>query len=179
VTLKKHFGDLSGRHVLYIGEGNSTAASLVHATALTPDMRLTLLTPARYGLGDASFELAARLGDRSGRIVQRHRVSDRSGPFDAVYTSRWQTMGVRKAGPGWLAEFQPFRVTRELFEWVREEHTVFVHDLPAIRGQEVTDSVLGGPESLVWRQAFHKMTGAMAVLEWCALTGGQAWWASS
>jgi ornithine carbamoyltransferase len=52
----------------------------------------------------------------------------------------------------------------------RPSGTIFLHDLPAIRGSEVTDEVLDGPQSLAFRQALHKMTGAMSVLKWCALS---------
>lgn len=172
VTLTEQFGDLDGRHLLYVGEGNSTAAALVHAAALTPGMRLTLLTPPGYGLPDAAFAQAEALGgpgsDAATRIVQRHAVEAVDGEVDAVYTSRWQTMGVQKADPDWMQRFLPYRVTAELFARLRAPHTVFLHDLPAIRGQEVTDEVLDGADSVAWRQAFHKMTAAMAVLEWCA-----------
>jgi ornithine carbamoyltransferase len=54
-----------------------------------------------------------------------------------------------------------------LLERVSHASTVFMHDLPAIRGQEVSDEVLDGSRSRAWRQAYHKMTSAMAVLEWC------------
>lgn len=168
-TLREEFGELSGRHVLYIGEGNSTARALVQATAMTPGLRLTLVTPPGYGLEEGDFTEARRLGAEPGRVVQLHAVPVPDEPVDAVYTSRWQTMGVSKDDPGWLTAFEPFRVTGELFDQVGDAHTVFLHDLPAIRGQEVTDEVLDGARSRAWRQSYHKMTSAMAVLEWCAL----------
>jgi ornithine carbamoyltransferase len=86
-----------------------------------------------------------------------------------VYTSRWQTMGVPKADADWLSAFTGYGVDRALFDSVRAGHTIFLHDLPAVRGQEVTDEMLDGPESRAWRQAYYKMAGAMAVLEWCVL----------
>jgi ornithine carbamoyltransferase len=165
-TLQEEFGDLTDRHLLYLGEGNSTAQALAHATALTPGLRLTLVTPPGYGLPDDLFELTVRLGAAPGRIVQHHAIEDLSGPVDAVYTSRWQTMGVSKSDPDWMTAFEPYQVTEELLD--RFDDAIFLHDLPAIRGQEVTDEVLDGPRSRAFRQAYHKMTAAMAVLEWCA-----------
>jgi ornithine carbamoyltransferase len=158
-TLQEQFGELAGRHLLYIGEGNSTARALAHATAVTPDFQLTLITPPGYGIPDELL---------SERIVQLHAVPDLAQPVDAVYTSRWQTMGVAKDDPDWLSAFRPFQVTDALLDRVGNAKTLFLHDLPAIRGQEVTDAVLDGPRSIAWRQAYHKMTAAMAVLEWCA-----------
>ncbi|GAA4811309.1 ornithine carbamoyltransferase [Streptomyces ziwulingensis] len=167
-TLAEHFGDLSGRHVLCVGEGNSSARALALAAALTPGLRLTLLCPEGYEVPADHLELLAKTGDA--RLVTQVTDPGRvAGPVDAVYTSRWQTMGVPKADPDWLRAFDGFRVDAGLLARVGGPDTVFLHDLPAVRGQEVTDEVLDGERSLAWRQAFHKMTAAMAVLEYCLL----------
>ena len=168
VTLREEFGELAGRHLLYLGEGNSSARALVYATALVDALRLTMVTPPGYGLPDSVFATAAELGGGPDRITQLHEIPALDEPVDAVYTSRWQTMGVAKADPGWMPAFEPLRVTADLLDRVGAAHTVFLHDLPAVRGQEVTDEVLDGPRSRAWRQSYHKMTSAMAVLEWCA-----------
>jgi ornithine carbamoyltransferase len=165
-TLCEAFDELPGRHVLYVGEGNSTAWALALATALTPGLRLTLLCPVGYGLSDEQLKLLAEVGDNR-RIAQVHDRVEVSGTVDAVYTSRWQTMGVPKQDPDWLNAFAGFQIDEEFLCRVGGPQTVFLHDLPAARGQEVTDEVLDGDRSLAWRQAFHKMTAAMAVLDWC------------
>jgi ornithine carbamoyltransferase len=97
---------------------------------------------------------------------------------DAVYTARWLTMGVRKADTDWLDRFRPYTITRSVMAAVsKPSGTVFLHDLPAMRGYEVVDEVLDGPQSIAFRQAYHKMTSAMAVLAWCAgaRIGRSAW----
>jgi ornithine carbamoyltransferase len=165
VTLQEELGDLGGRHLLYLGEGNSTAQALAHATALTPGLRLTLVTPPSYGLQDDVFELTTRLGAGPDRIVQHHDITNLPESVDAVYTSRWQTMGVSKPDPHWMTTFKPYQVTEKLLDQLGD--AIFLHDLPAIRGQEVTNEVLDGQQSRAFRQAYHKMTAAMAVLEWC------------
>jgi ornithine carbamoyltransferase len=87
---------------------------------------------------------------------------------DVVYTTRWQTMGVPKADPDWQSMFKPYGVTQQMMMRVsKPAGTIFLHDLPAVRGAEVSDEVLDGPQSLAFRQAYHKMTSAMAVLKWC------------
>lgn len=165
--LVEEFGELGGRHLLYVGEGNSTAAALALATALTPGFRLSLVCPSGYGLPE---HLSGTLGELSGgahQVGQYESFDEVTGPVDALYTSRWQTMGVAKADPNWLWAFKEYRVDTALLKQFSGPGTVFLHDLPAIRGQEVDDAVLDGPSSRAWRQAHHKMTAAMAVLEWC------------
>jgi ornithine carbamoyltransferase len=173
VTLHEEFGRLDGLHVLYLGEGNNTAASLALAVAQTPGMSLTLVTPAGYGLDDEILETAHQLANNhDAHIEHHHRIDQLPTNVDAVYTTRWQTMGVPKAELNWEEKFEPFRVTQVLMNRVSKPvGTIFLHDLPAVRGGDVDDEVLDGPQSRAFRQARHKMTSAMAVLEWCAGNG--------
>jgi ornithine carbamoyltransferase len=169
-TLLEHFGRLEGLHVLYCGEGNKTAAALALAAARITGMRLTLATPEGYGLEPGALATARTLAARHGAAVEEtHDAGALPRGVDAVYTSRWQEMGVSKPDPQWRTAFQPFRVSRALMERVSRKGggTVFMHDLPAVRGEDVEDEVLDGPASLAWVQAQHKLFSAMSVMEWC------------
>lgn len=170
VTIKEALGGLSGVHILYVGEGNNSAAALAVAAAMTEAMKLTLVTPEEYGLPEEVLKTADGYARRSGaQITQHHDVRALPTNVDVVYTTRWETMGVRKQDPAWRDKFEPYRVSAAMMAAVsRRSGTIFLHDLPAIRGAEVADEVLDGPQSLAFRQAFHKLTGAMAVLKWCA-----------
>jgi len=169
-TLKETFGRLEDLHVLYLGEGNNTAASLALAVSLTPGMRLTVVTPEGYGLSDSVVETAQKLGRQNGGSVEHHHDVNRLPVgVDAVYTTRWQTMGVPKAEQGWEAKFRPYTVSPELMAQVSKPSTIFLHDLPAVRGSDVLDEVLDGSQSRAFRQARHKLFSAMAVLEWCVV----------
>ncbi len=168
ITLKEAFGHLDGLHVLYIGEGNNTAASLALAVGLTPGMRLTLITPEGYGLQQDILETAQRFAAQHASVVyQHHRIDLVPSDVDAIYTTRWQTMGVPKGDPDWLTKFAPYQITPEIVARAsKSSRTIFLHDLPAIRGQEVVNEVLDGPQSVAFRQARHKLTGALSVLAW-------------
>lgn len=173
VTIHEALGRLRGVHVLYVGEGNNSAAALALAVAMTPGMRLTLVTPEGYGLPPESLRAAAELARSTGAYVEEHHDAARlpSG-VDVVYATRWQTMGVSKPDPDWRERFRPLAVTRELMARVsKPTGTIFLHDLPAVRGEDVTDEVLDGPQSRAFRQAQHKMTSAVAVLCWCVGAG--------
>jgi ornithine carbamoyltransferase len=169
-TLLEHFGRLTGLHVLYLGEGNNSASAIALAASRLPGMRLTLVTPEGYGLPVDFIEAVRTTAKANGsEIEQHHDMGHLPRGVDAVYTTRWLTMGAKKADEDWLPRFRPFTVTPAVMAEVSKPGggTVFLHDLPAMRGYEVLDEVLDGPQSIAFRQAFHKMTSAMAVLTWC------------
>jgi ornithine carbamoyltransferase len=170
VALREEFGRLKGLHVLYVGEGNNTAAALALAVSLTPGMRLTLVTPERYGLPTAALKTAETFAREHEAIVEEHhRIDKLPNNVDAVYATRWQTMGEPKVESNWQDIFKPYKVTSRMMAQVsKPSGTIFMHDLPAVRGGDVDDEVLDGPWSRAFRQARHKMTSAMAILEWCA-----------
>ncbi|MGW7577297.1 ornithine carbamoyltransferase [Streptomyces sp. NPDC054765] len=165
-TMRRRFGGIDGLRVLYVGEGNNTASALALALTRFPGTELELRTPPGYGLAPAYRERAAAQAARHGSLFrERHDVADLPGDLDVIYTTRWQTTGTSKPDPGWRAVFAPFQVTAAL--WEDSPKAVFMHDLPAHRGEEVTADVLDGPAGIAFEQAENKMHSAMAVLEWC------------
>jgi ornithine carbamoyltransferase len=163
-TLAHHFGSLSGLSFLYIGEGNNTATALARGLALVPDVRVTFATPPGYGLPTSllaeAVDVARQRGTRIEEVHDMHRLPDQA---DVVYTTRWQTTGTEKADPSWRETFRPFYVDETLMS--RYPQAVFMHDLPAHRGDEVAGAVLDGKRSIAWCQAEMKLASAMAVLE--------------
>lgn len=169
ITIQEAFGRLDDLHILYVGEGNNTAASLALAVAQLPGMQLTVVTPEGYGLPDSVLDMAHGFAVRTGSVIEQHHGADRLPKnVDVVYTTRWQTMGEPKTEANWQEKFLPYSVTPAMMAEVsKNERTIFLHDLPAVRGAEVLDEVLDGPQSRAFQQARHKLTGAMAVLSWC------------
>jgi ornithine carbamoyltransferase len=104
-------------------------------------------------------------------IEHHHSPDELPSNVDAVYATRWQTMGEPHADSNWREKFWSYSVTPAVMARVSKPGTVFLHDLPAVRGEDVDSEVLDGPQSLAWRQARHKMFSAMAVLEWCLAAG--------
>jgi len=168
--LKEQFGRLEGLHVLHLGEGNNTVTAQMLAFSQIPGLRLTVVTPEGYGVPPALLAQAQATARASGAVIeQHHRIDQLPKAVDAVYTARWTTMGMPKPDPDWLSKFRPYGITKALLAEVGRPDggTIFLHDLPAMRGDEVTDEVLDGPQSKAFRLAFHKMTSAMAVLSYC------------
>lgn len=166
-TLARCFGAPDGLSVLYMGEGNNSAAALALGLTRYRGTRLELRTPPGYGLDKAVLERAsAQAAAHRSSIAEFHDLENLSAEFDVVYTTRWQTTGTSKPDPDWRQIFAPFQVTADVMD--RAGAKVFLHDLPAHRGEEVTAEVLDGPSSLAFEQAGNKLHSAMAVLEWCA-----------
>jgi len=170
ITIKEAFGRLKDIHILYLGEGNNTAAALALAVSKTPGMRLSLVTPKGYGLADDILETVTRLAIQNNSNIEHHHSIDKLPKnVDVVYTTRWETMGEPHTEINWEAKFEPYRITSTLMREVsKSQDTIFLHDLPAMRNCEVVDKVIDGSQSLVFRQAHHKLTAAMSILTWCA-----------
>jgi ornithine carbamoyltransferase/carbamoyltransferase len=162
-TITVHAGDPAGVRLLYLGEGNNSAVALAYGLAAVPRCTVTFATPPGYGL-PAGVLAAARARAIGGTTLQEvHDVDQLPDAVDVVYTTRWQTTGTTKPDPGWRSVFRPFQVDQALLD--RWPAAVFLHDLPAHRGEEVTAEVLDGPRSLAWLQAGMKLSSATAVLE--------------
>jgi ornithine carbamoyltransferase len=170
-TMQDYFGHLDDLHILYLGEGNSTAAALALAISRIPGMKLTLLTPDGYALPEDMYRQARVFaGQHQASIEEYHTLDALPKSVDVVYTARWQTTGSSKTDPDWREHFKPFSVNPSLMKRVtKSTGTIFMHDLPAVRNEEVAPEVLDGPQSIAFRQAHTKLFGAMAALEWCIL----------
>jgi ornithine carbamoyltransferase len=163
-TMYRQFGRIDGLRVLYVGEGNSTAAALCLAMAKYPQAQVHFRTPIDYGLPAFVLE-AIRQNDYPGSVAERHDMNELPPVVDIVYTTRWQTTGTSKRHDDWRRRFAPFKVTASLMD--RFPLAVFMHDLPAHRGDEVDASVIDGVRSIVYEQAENKLYSAMGALEWC------------
>ncbi|GAA4671215.1 ornithine carbamoyltransferase [Phytohabitans rumicis] len=171
-TMSRHFGAVDGLRVLYVGEGNNTASALCLGLTRFPGTELHLRTPPGYGVAPSFVERAELLAKASdARIEQRHDMDDLP-EVDVVYTTRWQTTGTTKPTADWRVRFAPFQVNQAVMD--RCPAAVFMHDLPAHRGEEVTAEVLDGPASIAFDQAENKFHSGRSVLEWCSgRTGGK------
>ncbi|HEU5331182.1 MAG TPA: hypothetical protein VFU73_00410 [Actinocrinis sp.] len=165
-TLLRRFGRIKGLRVLYAGEGNNTASALALALSRYSDTSLYLRTPPGYGLQPRYLERAKANAESSGSLVEERHDMDRLPQVDIVYTTRWQTTGTAKPDPAWRDVFAPFQVDAAVM--AANPGALFMHDLPAHRGEEVTAEVLDGPRSIAFDQAENKYHSARAVLEWCA-----------
>ncbi len=166
LTLREELGDVAGRSIAYVGDGNNVARSLALACgALGMDVRVA--TPK-------GFELSARdvalIAGRGVELTQTDDPYEGVAGADAIYTDVWASMG-QEAEAGHRREaFADFTVTEELVGSAHPD-AIFLHCLPAHRGEEVTDDVLEGRRSRVWRQAENRMHAARGLLAWILAAG--------
>jgi ornithine carbamoyltransferase len=162
-TIQEAFGRLAGLRIVYVGDGNNVAASLAMAGAYAR-MPITFCSPRGYELS-ASFVRDLR------RRFPNAELELTNDPFkavknaDVVYTDVWASMGQESEAEARERVFAPFQVNAALMASAPKTAR-FMHDLPAKRGLEVTDDVMDGPQSIVFRQAENRMHVAKGLLVW-------------
>jgi ornithine carbamoyltransferase len=159
LTLREHFGRLEGLRVAYVGDGNNVAASLAFGAALS-GVELVVASPEGYELDP---EVVARARNLGGTIELTGDPDDAVGGVDAIYTDVWTSMGQEAERDQRLHAFVGFTVDDALLKGA-SPGAVFLHCLPAHRGEEVATEVIDGPRSLVWPQAANRMHSVRALL---------------
>ncbi|MGH8999130.1 MAG: ornithine carbamoyltransferase [Acidimicrobiia bacterium] len=167
LTLEERLGPpLEGRRLAFVGDGNNVAGSLAVAAALT-GLEMVVASPPGYELDDAVVERARNLG---GVVELVSDPYDAVAGADAVYTDVWASMGQEDEAAARRAAFAPYQVGAPLLAAAQPD-AVFLHCLPAHRGEEVTDEVIEGPSSAVWQQVENRMHSYRALV--AHLLGGK------
>ncbi len=162
-TLQELFGRLAGRTLAWVGDGNNVARSLAQGCGKL-GMRLVMATPEPYRF-DEAFSLQLK------KDVPELDLSVTLDPVEAVrdavavYTDVWTSMGQEGESEKRRGDFAPYQVNARLMGQM-QKGGVFMHCLPAHRGEEVTDEVIDGPQSVVVQQAANRMHVQKGVLAW-------------
>lgn len=161
MTYEEHRGDIANRTVAWSGDANNVARSWVHA-AVKFGFRLRLACPPPLRLNGALLEWVR---DECGDVAYVDRAEDAVDRADLVVTDTWVSMGADAAEKrhNLLA---PYRVDEALMRRAKAD-ALFMHCLPAHRGQEVTDGVIDGPQSVVWDEAENRLHAQKGILAWC------------
>lgn len=161
LTLRARFGALAGLRVAYVGDFNNVARSLALAAAYT-GVDLVVASPVGYGPSSVDIDHIASL---NGLMTVTDRPLDATKGAHAVYTDVWISMGQESEAEERRRAFEGFNVTSGLFDNAESE-AVFLHCLPAIRGEEVDADVIDGDRSAVFEQAANRLAAARGVLWW-------------
>jgi ornithine carbamoyltransferase len=160
MTFEAHRGPVEGRTIAWVGDGNNVCASFIHAAGKL-GFTLNVATPPEY---HPDLIDLARAGN-AGRITLTHDPRAAVRGADGVVTDTWVSMGDVDHDER-VKAFEPFQVDDALMDLAAPD-AVFLHCLPAHRGEEVTDAVIDGPRSLVFEEAENRIHAQKAVLAWC------------
>ena len=166
LTIREQFGkDIKNRKFVYIGDGNNVAAAWLIMGA-TMGAHVVVATPGgKWAPKSSVVEQANKIAKKSGAVIEvvtdpKEAVSGAS----VVYTDVWMSMGDSETDRSEkIAALTPFAVTNELMKLTAKD-SIFMHCLPAHRGEEVAADVIDGSKSVVWRQAFHRRTTIQSLL---------------
>lgn len=163
LTILEQFGDLKGVKLAYIGDGNNVAVSLLFASARL-GMHFHIASPPKFQLNEEVVATARSMAKETGAEIEL--LSD---PIEAVrgaqvvYTDTWVSMGQEEEAARRERVFADFQVNAELMAQA-DKQAIAMHCLPAHRGQEITDEVMDGPQSVIFRQAENRLHAQKAIL---------------
>jgi ornithine carbamoyltransferase len=160
MTFEQHRGSIRGAVVSWSGDGNNVANSWIHA-AVQFEFELRLACPPTLQPSAAALAWAR---DRGARIVLSNDPVAAAKGADCVVTDTWVSMGDDKADRHTV--LRPFQVNEALMSAAKPD-ALFMHCLPAHRGEEVTAGVIDGPRSVVWDEAENRLHAQKGILLWC------------
>jgi len=155
--------DLRGRKLVFVGDGNNVATSLLFGATLL-GMDFAIVGPPGYGMPSDVWALGTKFAENSGsKLLATTDVKAAVAGADVVYTDVWASMGQEDQAQERARIFQPYQVNQELIAQAKPD-VIAMHCLPAHRGQEITDGVCDGPHSVLWDQAENRMHAQKAIL---------------
>ena len=160
-TIEEHRGPVAGKTLAWIGDGNNMCSSFLHVAAQLK-FRLTIACPQVYAPDRDDVARAAEAGAQV-EITQDPKAAARGA--DVVLADTWVSMGDFDHDER-LAALAPYQVDEALMALAKPD-ALFLHCLPAHRGEEMTEGVIDGPQSVVWDEAENRIHAQKAILAWC------------
>ena len=159
MTLSERFGDLHGLKLAWVGDGNNVCSSWLLSTALT-GMEVAVASPSRYRPKDEIVDQARAMG---GKVTVVKDPYEAVRDADVLYTDIWVSMGDEQERAERLQALKGYTIDSRLLAQASPDALV-MHCLPAHRGEEITDEVMEGPQSIVWDQAENRLHAQKALL---------------
>ena len=163
LTIKEHFGDWEGKKICFVGDGNNVCNSLLLICGCL-GMDMAVACPDEY---KPNAEIVAKAEEYAAKnnstITITSDVKSAVSGADVIYTDVWVSMGDEAEAEKRRADFKEYQVNQELID-LADDEVIFMHCLPAIRGEEVSAEVIDGPHSVVYDEAENRMHAQKAVL---------------
>jgi ornithine carbamoyltransferase len=166
LTIRENFGkDIAGRKFVYLGDGNNMSHAWLIMGAIMGAHVVAATPSGKWAPNAKVVEIAKNIAAKSGGKVEVvHDPEAASKDASVLYTDVWMSMGDSESERGEkVLALSPFAVTENLFSLTNKD-SIFMHCLPAHRGEEVEASVIDGPRSVIWREAYHRRTTIQSLL---------------
>lgn len=163
LTIRQSLGDVTGKHLVFVGDGNNVAHSLALICAML-EMKFTLACPDGYNM-DANWVARIREQYPDASIDQSSDPLAAVSDADAIYTDVWTSMGQEAETAARKKAFAPYQVNAKLMS-AAPDHARILHCLPAVRGEEITDEIIDSSQSDVIAQAGNRMHAQKGLLVW-------------
>ena len=166
LTIRENFGkDIAGRKFVYLGDGNNMSHAWLIMGAIMGAHVVAAIPSGKWAPNAKVVEIAKYIAAKSGGKVEvSHDPEAASKDASVLYTDVWMSMGDSESERDEkVLALSPFAVTENLFSLTNKD-SIFMHCLPAHRGEEVEASVIDGPRSVIWREAYHRRTTIQSLL---------------
>lgn len=163
LTIKEHFGSFENKKICFVGDGNNVCNSLLLIAPLL-GMDMSVACPKGYEPNADILSIANNFAeDNNTEITVSHDLNVALDNVDVVYTDVWVSMGDEAEKAQRNKDLSPYQVNRELMD-IANDDAIFMHCLPAVRGQEVSAEVIDGPQSVIYDQSENRLHAQKAVL---------------
>lgn len=164
LTLKEHFGYLKGLKLVFVGDGRNNMANSLMIGSAKMGVNFSIIAPKSLWPQEDLVELCKGYAKESGaEIVISESVAEVNNA-DAIYTDVWCSMGEEDLAAERVALLRPYQVNKEMMDKTGKDTTIFLHCLPAVKGNEVTEEVFDSPNSLVFDEAENRLHSIKAVM---------------
>lgn len=164
MTLEESFGTVRGRTLCFVGDGRNNVARSLVVISSKLGMNCTVISPAELAMDRSLLDEVAPWAAESGAKITITDKLDNVRGADALYTDVWVSMGEESKRAERNRLLLPYQVNARLFEMTGNPECVFLHCLPAVKGEEVTEDIIEGPASRVWDQAENRKHTIKAIM---------------
>jgi len=164
LTLEESFGAVKGRKLCYVGDGRNNVARSLMVISAKLGTHFTIITPEELNPDNALRQKIAPLAEKSGALITVASDVNAVKGADAIYTDVWTSMGEEDKREERIRLLSPYQVNQKLMYLTGRSDTIFLHCLPAVKGEEVTADVIDGTQSKAWDQAENRKHTIKAVM---------------
>ncbi|MDR0301211.1 MAG: ornithine carbamoyltransferase, partial [Treponema sp.] len=164
LTMQENFDDIKGKKLCYVGDGRNNVARSLIVVCAKLGVHFTVITPAELNPDEELLKKCSVFAKSSGSVITITPNIDEVKGADALYTDVWISMGEEDKKEERLRLLSGYQINQSLMDKTGKKETIFLHCLPAVKGEEVTADVIDGPQSRAWDQAENRKHTIKAVM---------------